>query len=216
MLTAFGQMTELNSDVRTIQPDPFGLGFEDSCLECHKTGLPDIIYYCHRLLPAESYSSRLYLELHFAWIAATINIPPDLYLPSTTLGQTNVQVNIFGLALLPAAITIPVGTTVTWTNLDIGVRTLISVADPDSGPSDSFNSIRPFASVDLDPGDSFSYTFTQPGVFNYSLEFYLSEVAQTRFQYDMLGKIVVGDQITDDGPSDDDEDLSEFIPEEAQ
>lgn len=193
MLTAFSQITELNTDIRTIQADPFELGFQDSCLECHNTGLPDIIYYCHRLLPAESYSTRLYMELHFAWVAANLNIPPEVYLPSTTLGQTDVRVNIFGLALLPAAITIPVGTTVTWTNLDIEVRTLTSVSDPDSGPSGGFNSIRPFASVDLDPGASFSYTFTQPGVFDYSLEFQLSEFVQTRSQYDMLGKVVVGD-----------------------
>src|SRR3954454_5589720 len=59
----------------------------------------------------------------------------------------NVQVVDF--AFQPAALTIPVGATVTWTNA--GQRTHTVSAD-----DGSFDSGR------LDPGEQFSQTFTQP------------------------------------------------------
>ena len=56
----------------------------------------------------------------------------------------------------PSTLTIAIGTTVTWTNRDSEVHTV--VAD-DSAPS--------FRSAGLDTDDSFSFTFSQAGAYSY-------------------------------------------------
>jgi plastocyanin len=61
---------------------------------------------------------------------------------------------IEGFAFGPADITIPVGTTVTWTNNDGAPHT----ATADDGSFDSGN---------LSTGDSFSFTFDTPGTYTY-------------------------------------------------
>ncbi len=192
MLTAFGQMKELNGDTQAVRPDPFGLGFEDTCWDCHETGLRntgfDTSFYCHGLPLAEGYYSRLYLERHLAWIRDTMNMPPELYLPPATATETDAYVHIFGLSLLPSIVTIPVGTTVTWVNMDIDTSTLIKA------PQSNFS---PFLRINLDPGASFSYTFTRPGVFNYAYKLKSSQIAQDRSLYDSGGRIIVGDDAAD-------------------
>ncbi len=188
MLTAFGQMKELNGDVQAMPADPFGFGFEDTCWDCHETGLRntgfDTSFYCHGLPLAEGYYSRLYLERHLAWIGATLNMPPELYLPPVTATETDVYVHIFGLSLLPSIVNIPVGATVTWVNMDIDTSTFISA------PRTYFS---PFLRIDLDPGASFSYTFTRPGVFDYVYQLKSSEIARARYLLDTGGRIIVGD-----------------------
>ena len=69
---------------------------------------------------------------------------------------------------VPATLTVPVGTLVTWTNKDPDVHTVTSYAGLfDSGP--------------LSWGQTFSYNFTQPGSFDYYCSTHL----------EMTGKIIV-------------------------
>ena len=65
-------------------------------------------------------------------------------------------VTIDNYSFTPATLTIPVGTTVTWTNRDSEVHTV--VAD-DTAPS--------FKSAGLDTDDSFSFTFNKAGTYSY-------------------------------------------------
>jgi plastocyanin len=64
------------------------------------------------------------------------------------------QVQIENFKFSPATLTVPVGTTVTWTNRD---DTLHTVTEAN----------RRFASPGLDPGGVFSYTFADPGSYTY-------------------------------------------------
>ena len=66
-----------------------------------------------------------------------------------------VQVNIFNYKFDPETVTVPVGTTVTWTNKDEIPHT---IASSDKSFKDSSG---------LDTGDSYSYTFTKPGTYGY-------------------------------------------------
>lgn len=66
------------------------------------------------------------------------------------------QVVINNFAFGPATLTVKRGTTVTWINKDGDAHTVTAVgAKP------------PFASNPLDTGDSFSFTFNQPGTYAY-------------------------------------------------
>lgn len=69
--------------------------------------------------------------------------------PSPTRAATH-TVQIQDSAFSPALLTVAVGDTVTWTNADDRPHTVTA----DAGPFDSGN---------LDPGQSYSYTFTAPG-----------------------------------------------------
>jgi plastocyanin len=64
-----------------------------------------------------------------------------------------VSVEISGFTYNPATITVPVGTIVTWTNQDTDVHTVTSAGNFDSG--------------NMAQGDVFSYTFNEPGIFDY-------------------------------------------------
>ncbi|HZT51111.1 MAG TPA: cupredoxin family copper-binding protein [Stellaceae bacterium] len=65
-------------------------------------------------------------------------------------------VTISGFAFAPATLTVPRGTTVTWTNEDDEPHTVASADDP-----------RRFKSGALDTGDRFSFTFDTPGTYKY-------------------------------------------------
>ena len=91
-------------------------------------------------------------------------LPPRQYLSSTTTTPTpepiqpqrTNEVTITGgsFGFYPPVIIVPVGTTVTWTNIDVEeAHTVIS-------------DIRRFDRYLL-PNATFSYTFTQPGTYNY-------------------------------------------------
>lgn len=67
-----------------------------------------------------------------------------------------VQVSIMGHMFMPATLTIAPGTTVTWTNHDADPHTVTDGANP-----------KAFHSSALDTGDTFSYTFTTAGTFQY-------------------------------------------------
>ena len=64
------------------------------------------------------------------------------------------QVMIQNMAFTPPSLTVPMGTTVTWTNKDMVQHT--ATADDKS-----------FDSGQLAPGASFSFTFTKAGTFTY-------------------------------------------------
>lgn len=64
------------------------------------------------------------------------------------------QVHIDNFQFSPATLSVPKGTTVTWTNQDDMVHTVTS-------------SDRVFSSASLETDDTFSYTFTTPGTYTY-------------------------------------------------
>jgi len=64
------------------------------------------------------------------------------------------EVKIDNFSFGPAAITVPVGTTVTWTNRDDIPHTVVSTE-------------KVFKSKVLDTDEEFSYTFTKPGEYPY-------------------------------------------------
>ena len=78
-----------------------------------------------------------------------------LAVPSARAAST-VTVEISNFAFQPASVTIQVGDTVTWTNLDSTTHTAT-----DTGSGSLFDGV-------MNQGESFSYTFTQPGTFNYN------------------------------------------------
>jgi plastocyanin len=65
-------------------------------------------------------------------------------------------VTIKGFAFAPAALTVKVGTKVTWTNQDSDAHTVTS--QDNSGP---------LSSAALSTGQTYSYTFTKPGTYSY-------------------------------------------------
>lgn len=81
------------------------------------------------------------------------------FAPRTQAAST-VNVEISGFAFQPATVTIQVGDTVTWTNLDGAAHTAT-----DTGSQALFDGV-------MDNGESFSYTFTQAGTFNYFCTFH--------------------------------------------
>jgi plastocyanin len=91
-------------------------------------------------------------------------------IPATTTstapsGSAQAKVNISGFTFSPGALPITKGTTVTWTNNDSTTHTVTS----DAGIWDS---------GDLEPGKTFSYTFTQPGTFPYHCTIHTSMKAE--------------------------------------
>jgi plastocyanin len=97
-----------------------------------------------------------------------ICIPAALVLaaPSPASAATH-TLSIGDGAFVPSALTVNVGDTVTWTNEDDSPHTVTS-----GGPFDSGN---------LDPGQSFSFTFTDPGTYGYAC----------RYHDDMVGTVTV-------------------------
>ena len=78
---------------------------------------------------------------------------PTTALPASLNSSINI-INIQSFAFNPSTLTVKAGTKVTWTNNDSVAHTVTS----DSGKFDSGN---------ISPGQSFSYTFTNTGTFNY-------------------------------------------------
>jgi plastocyanin len=84
--------------------------------------------------------------------------PPNPASPagaSSNPGGVQNAVTISGFAFSPASITVPVGTTVTWTNKDAAPHTITS----DDGTT--------FDSGNLANGATYSFTFTKAGTFAY-------------------------------------------------
>jgi plastocyanin len=64
------------------------------------------------------------------------------------------RVGIADFQFLPATLTVPAGTRVTWVNREQEIHTVTSATGA-------------FASPALEKGDTFSYTFTTPGTYDY-------------------------------------------------
>jgi len=79
---------------------------------------------------------------------------PSALAPATTQGGSTVAIS--GSAFLPGALTVKVGTTVTWTNEDTSAHTVTSTSGPLS-----------FDSGQLGKGQTFSFAFSVPGTWNY-------------------------------------------------
>jgi plastocyanin len=82
-----------------------------------------------------------------AWAAA-------LHFRSATPLSGDATIKIDNFSFTPSEITIKTGAKVTWTNADDVPHTIRSVDDK-------------FGSKALDTGDQFSFTFTQPGTYEY-------------------------------------------------
>ncbi len=74
----------------------------------------------------------------------------------SNVAQSTNKVTIANFAFSPASITVRAGTTVTWTNNDSTAHT-VTENDGQSGP----------ASGDINPGRSYSFTFTKSGTYHY-------------------------------------------------
>jgi plastocyanin len=74
--------------------------------------------------------------------------------PQTQTSAGSVEVKIDNFSFGPAAITVAVGTTVTWTNRDDIPHTVVS-------------DDKVFKSKVLDTDEKFSYTFIKPGTYPY-------------------------------------------------
>jgi plastocyanin len=80
----------------------------------------------------------------------------DTSAPDTTApAESRVEVSIASVAFGPDEITVPLGTTVVWTN------------DEDAVPHTSTSDDGLWNSGTLDPGESFEFTFDEPGTFAY-------------------------------------------------
>jgi plastocyanin len=82
--------------------------------------------------------------------------PPPAPALSAPAGTSNApdSVGIVNFAFSPATLTVPVGTTVTWTNRDQDAHNVVDRAGT-------------FRSPTLNPGDTYRYTFNQPGQYSY-------------------------------------------------
>jgi len=75
---------------------------------------------------------------------------------SAAASQGGSSVAIQNFAYVPSALTVPAGTTVTWTNLDSAPHTVTSTSSPSV-----------LASPTLHTGDTYHYTFTKTGSYSY-------------------------------------------------
>ena len=87
--------------------------------------------------------------------ALTVGVEPRIFAaapPSNPSSEVAVKIDNFSFS--PATITVPVGTTVRWTNRDDIPHTVVS-------------DDKAFKSKALDTDDEFTYTFTKPGTYSY-------------------------------------------------
>ncbi len=85
----------------------------------------------------------------------TVGIRPNMAAASDGKAANGAAIKIDNFSFGPATITIPAGSTVTWTNND-DVPHVVSSDDN-----------KLFKSKALDTDDRFSFTFTNPGTYNY-------------------------------------------------
>jgi plastocyanin len=92
-------------------------------------------------------------------IRDSTHAPPEIPGPSslaTSAATQVVNVSIDNFKFTPTELTVPVGTTVKWTNRDDVPHTVTSKDDPSA-----------FDSKALDTDQSFSFTFAKPGTYSY-------------------------------------------------
>jgi plastocyanin len=111
------------------------------------------------LAPAQA-PRRVYGALTWltAGLTAALLLTGALLAASQTRAAETVAVDISDFAFKPGTVTIQVGDTVTWTNNDSVAHTATSVDDPEAFEGK------------MDPGESFSFTFSDAGTFDYFCE----------------------------------------------
>jgi len=89
-----------------------------------------------------------------------VDVAPEIEIPEVKAevktAPKTFDVEIKGFAYNPATVTVKVGDTVTWTQMDGSMHTVTTVSGPES-----------FDSGLLKQGESFKYTFTKPGTYEY-------------------------------------------------
>ncbi|NLE22667.1 MAG: plastocyanin [Actinobacteria bacterium] len=83
--------------------------------------------------------------------------------PPAADGATTSEISIKNFSFTPAETTVPAGTTVTWTNEDTTVHDVTST----DGPGIDAAVTSTFASGTLAEGDTFEFTFEDPGTYHY-------------------------------------------------
>jgi plastocyanin len=86
----------------------------------------------------------------------TIALGQNHFLASAQEKPTVMEVKIDNFSFGPATLTVPVGTSVTWTNRDDIPHTVVSTDDP-----------KIFKSKVLDTDEKFSFTFSKAGTYPY-------------------------------------------------
>ena len=79
----------------------------------------------------------------------------EVYIPSVGQTQTATQIEVKDFTFMPTPLTVKAGSTVTWTNKDDDVHTVVS----DTGA---------FKSGAMDTNDSFSFKFDKPGTYHFT------------------------------------------------
>jgi plastocyanin len=92
--------------------------------------------------------------------AALIAVAVPVAAHATTTSRT-ASVKIAGYAFSPKTLTIPVGTTVTWTDKDADAHNVTSSKGP-----------KKFHSSTLTKGKTYRFTFTKPGTYRYGCTFH--------------------------------------------
>ena len=87
---------------------------------------------------------------------ASLGAGPKRVLAGGQQQPPTMEVKIDNFSFGPAALTVPVGTTVTWTNRDDIPHTVVSTDDP-----------KIFKSKVLDTDEKFSFTFSKAGTYPY-------------------------------------------------
>ena len=87
---------------------------------------------------------------------------------TTPAGETTVSIQ--GFAFTPQTLTVPAGTKVTWTNDEATAHDVTST----DGPGIDAATTDLFASGTLGQGDSFSFTFAEPGTYHYECTIHAS------------------------------------------
>src|SRR5215207_3607445 len=131
---------------------------------------------------------RLHVHLRARWPVALLTVMLAVLVaaggflsqvgPIAAHQEAAFEVQVIDFAFEPAAVSVPAGATVTWTNTGSRPHTVTA----DDG---SFDSGR------LDPGELFSQTFDEPGTFTYFCGFHP----------EMQGSIVVADSHEEPVPS---------------
>ena len=89
----------------------------------------------------------------------------DAPLAADTPSASATAVTVDNFSFSPATITVPVGTTLTWTNHDDVPHTVVS-------------NDQKFKSKALDTDEKFSFTFTEPGTYSYFCSIHPKMVGQ--------------------------------------
>lgn len=113
------------------------------------------------VLAVIGYGQLAWAPIALADEAATMDMPgmPGMKMSATPVEVTPTAPNaitINNFTFSPKVLTVAVGTKVTWTNKDDEPHTVVNAGSPPA-----------FKSAALDSDDSFSFTFTQPGTYQY-------------------------------------------------